>query len=175
MGWTDRCDTVLRWLIKDWDEVTKKKIAKRGKTTDPAKPFEDVADDADGVETIYKMLHEAAVAAGSLDQIGRQTRSASREGADAVVLSTVHKMKGGQAPVVFATGLRDGMLPHQKATDWEEERRIFYVASTRAMRELIVSCGGPASDFLIELGLAPDWRKSPDEATETDPNLDAIR
>lgn len=58
----------------------------------------------------------------------------------AVVLSTIHQAKGLEWAVVFIIGLRDGHFPHHKSLDnpreLEEERRLFYVAATRAKNEL---------------------------------------
>jgi DNA helicase II / ATP-dependent DNA helicase PcrA len=56
-----------------------------------------------------------------------------------VTLMTVHNAKGVEYPVVFIVGLEDGVFPHSRALDeggLEEERRLFYVGVTRAMREL---------------------------------------
>jgi DNA helicase-2/ATP-dependent DNA helicase PcrA len=58
----------------------------------------------------------------------------------AIVLSTIHQAKGLEWPVVFIIGLRDGHFPHYKSlenpAELEEERRLFYVAVTRAKDEL---------------------------------------
>jgi len=57
-----------------------------------------------------------------------------------VVLTTIHQAKGLEWPVVFIIGLRDGYFPNnrnlEKANELEEERRLFYVAVTRAKDEL---------------------------------------
>lgn len=61
---------------------------------------------------------------------------------DAVRLSTVHQAKGLEYPVVFVIGLADGAFPLQRAIeagDIEEERRLFYVAVTRAQDELYLT------------------------------------
>jgi DNA helicase-2/ATP-dependent DNA helicase PcrA len=59
---------------------------------------------------------------------------------NAVVLSTIHQAKGLEWKYVFIVGLRDGDFPHHKsledAKQLEEERRLFYVAATRARDEL---------------------------------------
>jgi DNA helicase-2/ATP-dependent DNA helicase PcrA len=55
---------------------------------------------------------------------------------------TVHNAKGLEYPVVFVTGCEDGVFPHSRALDeggLEEERRLFYVAVTRAMRQLYLT------------------------------------
>jgi DNA helicase-2/ATP-dependent DNA helicase PcrA len=85
--------------------------------------------------------------------------------ADTVRLTTIHQAKGLEFPVVFIIGAADGLLPLKRAIDSgdvEEERRLFYVAATRARDELyvlyprIVSQGGPPavlepSRFIEEL------------------------
>jgi DNA helicase-2/ATP-dependent DNA helicase PcrA len=88
---------------------------------------------------------------------------------DAVKLTTVHQAKGLEYDVVFVIGLADGQFPGRRsieAGDVEEERRLFYVAVTRARNELylcypkIASRPGPGgmmhtpSRFLQEL--SPD-------------------
>jgi DNA helicase-2/ATP-dependent DNA helicase PcrA len=59
---------------------------------------------------------------------------------NAVVLSTIHQAKGLEWKYVFIVGLRDGDFPHHKSLEdvkqLEEERRLFYVAATRARDEL---------------------------------------
>ena len=63
--------------------------------------------------------------------------------ADAVTMMTLHNAKGLEFPVVFLTGLEDGLFPLAKAFDdaslLEEERRLFYVGVTRAERKLFIS------------------------------------
>ncbi|HVU24592.1 MAG TPA: ATP-dependent helicase [Opitutus sp.] len=85
---------------------------------------------------------------------------------EAVKLTTVHQAKGLEYDVVFLIGLADGQFPGRRAVesgDVEEERRLFYVAVTRARNELYLSYpkvatrGGPGgmlltpSRFILEL------------------------
>ena len=69
----------------------------------------------------------------------------SDEEKDEVTLLSIHASKGLEFPYVFLIGFNDGMLPHQRSLDTklrkdlEEERRLCYVAITRARKELILS------------------------------------
>ena len=58
---------------------------------------------------------------------------------DGVSMMTVHKAKGLEFPVVFVVGLIEGLMPTKKNTDIEEERRICFVAISRAMDLLYLS------------------------------------
>ncbi len=64
--------------------------------------------------------------------------------AERVSLMTVHAAKGLEFPVVFVVGLEEGIFPHAASarddSGLEEERRLFYVAMTRAMERLYLSC-----------------------------------
>ena len=71
---------------------------------------------------------------------------------ETVKLTTIHQSKGLEFPVVFVLGLSEGLLPLKRAIedgDVEEERRLLYVAVTRAMEELylcfprVTASGGP--------------------------------
>lgn len=68
------------------------------------------------------------------------------ESSDYVVLMTIHSAKGLEFPRVYLSGMEDGVFPSymcinsEDPTDIEEERRLCYVAITRAMKKLIMSC-----------------------------------
>ncbi|WP_127126648.1 DNA helicase PcrA [Georgenia sp. SYP-B2076] len=93
-----------------------------------------------------------------------------------VTLMTVHTAKGLEFPVVFVTGLEDGTFPHQRSLSEEdelsEERRLAYVALTRARERLYLSRAAvrtawgmpqqfPASRFLDDIPTElVDWRRA---------------
>lgn len=71
---------------------------------------------------------------------------------DSLRLTTIHQAKGLEFPIVFVLGLADELFPIKRAIDsgdTDEERRLFYVAITRAMKELyliyprVTATGGP--------------------------------
>ena len=58
---------------------------------------------------------------------------------DKVKLLNIHKAKGTEYPIVFIIGCNEGLLPHCRSNDIDDECRLFYVAITRAERELYMS------------------------------------
>ena len=75
-----------------------------------------------------------------------------------VSLMTVHSVKGLEYDYVFIVGLEEGIFPHMNSlmnnSDLEEERRIFYIACTRAKkREHIYTVQGRHSMFLDEMDI----------------------
>jgi len=87
-----------------------------------------------------------------------------------VTLTTIHRSKGGEFPVVFSIGVNEGILPHARAEEPEEERRLFYVAVTRAMNELHISCVRQAAIGNRVLALSPSpFIKDAGLVIESDP------
>ncbi len=98
------------------------------------------------------------------------------EAGGVVTLMTLHTAKGLEFPVVFLTGLEDGVFPHARSLadpdELEEERRLAYVGVTRARERLYVSRAivrfawgapqhNPASRFLAEIpDRLTDWRRT---------------
>ncbi len=64
-----------------------------------------------------------------------------------LVLSTIHQAKGLEWDSVYIICLADGLLPLARATDIEEERRLFYVAISRAKDRLVMSCPAQSGRF----------------------------
>ncbi|MEK7412002.1 MAG: 3'-5' exonuclease, partial [Planctomycetota bacterium] len=100
----------------------------------------------------YRETEPAGGLAGFLETVALNTGANAREereaGSDRVQMMTLHSAKGLEFPVVFITGLENGLLPllrgkeaigTMEKTKLEEERRLMYVGITRAMQELYLS------------------------------------
>ena len=127
------------------------------------------ADEQDGA-TLAEFLERVALVADS-DQIPDDD-----DAGGVVTLMTLHTAKGLEFPVVFLTGLEDGIFPHSRslgdAPELEEERRLAYVGLTRAQHRLYVSRAivrsawgapqhNPPSRFLDELPTTlVDWKRT---------------
>jgi superfamily I DNA/RNA helicase len=110
----------------------------------------------------------------AMAKLKEQAEDTSKNKRDCVTLLTVHKSKGLESPVVFVMGLTEGIFPHKHSytlatedgpiiqSGLEEERRLAYVAVTRAQNLLFLSCilryrgsDAVASRFIQEAGLSP--------------------
>ena len=85
--------------------------------------------------------------AGFLDEIALYTDLDSHDPSeDAVVMMTMHSAKGLEFPVVFVVGMEEGIFPGMRTIgdpeEMEEERRLCYVALTRAKQRLYLTCAG---------------------------------
>ena len=87
-------------------------------------------------EGVMKFLEDAAL---------RSDQDALKDSPEGVRLLTVHASKGLEFRVVFIVGLEEGLFPHERASraarieDAEEERRLFYVALTRAKEKIFLT------------------------------------
>lgn len=79
----------------------------------------------------------------------RKVTAASRK-KSGVALSTIHSAKGLQWTDVWLVGCQEGVLPHAKSSDLEGERNCFFVACSRAERQLVITYSGIPSSFLKE-------------------------
>ena len=90
-------------------------------------------DSRDRAETMDQFLDHAALIADADDYDARAQ----------ITLMSLHAAKGLEFPLVFLTGLEEGLFPHSRTMlvpdDVEEERRLCYVGMTRAMDQLILS------------------------------------
>ncbi|MFJ9802188.1 DNA helicase PcrA [Streptomyces wuyuanensis] len=100
--------------------------------------FEQERGEEEGAGTLAEFLERVALVADS-DQIPDE----DEEGSGVITLMTLHTAKGLEFPVVFLTGMEDGVFPHMRALgqtkELEEERRLAYVGITRARERLFLT------------------------------------
>ena len=93
-------------------------------------------DELNPEEAVEALLENAALQSD-------QDEIKDKEEQDAVRLMTVHSAKGLEFPYVFISGLEEGLFPHERlddtGIDHEEERRLFYVALTRAEKKVYLT------------------------------------
>ncbi|MGW3954319.1 DNA helicase PcrA [Streptomyces sp. NPDC004752] len=128
------------------------------------------AGEAAAGSTLADFLEQVALVADS-DQIPD-----GEEGDGVITLMTLHTAKGLEFPVVFLTGMEDGVFPHMRALgqtkELEEERRLAYVGITRARERLYLTRSAmrsawgqpsynPPSRFLEEIPAAHmEWKRT---------------
>ncbi len=113
---------------------------------------DDEDSDADNwaLDNLAELVQVAArfrTAAEMIAHAERALRAAASKTQQGVTLSTVHQAKGREWETVFVAGVTDEILPHKNG-ELEEERRIFYVACSRAARRLVIAFHGKASMFV---------------------------
>lgn len=116
--------------------------------------------DNDPRDNILKLV-EYAGKKGSVQgffEWSQKVQRALRARTNCLTLSTIHQSKGKEWPYVFVVGVNNEVLPHIKG-DLEEEKRIYFVACSRAAKRLCVSASGVPSEFIKD--------KLPKEGTQT--------
>ncbi|MET7369634.1 DNA helicase PcrA [Streptomyces sp. NPDC005566] len=132
--------------------------------------FEQERAQDEGAGTLAEFLEKVALVADA-DQIPDE----DEDGSGVVTLMTLHTAKGLEFPVVFLTGMEDGVFPHMRALgqakELEEERRLAYVGITRARERLYLTRASmrsawgqpsynPPSRFLEEIpDQHLDWKR----------------
>ncbi|MDQ2666524.1 MAG: UvrD-helicase domain-containing protein [Gemmatimonadota bacterium] len=136
-------DELLREIVEGirYDEYLKAEGAEGADRIENVKELitgaAELVSDEEGEVGLTPLDHflQKAMLVAELDKLGPD--------ADAVTMMTLHNAKGLEFPVVFITGLEDGLFPLAKAFDdpamLEEERRLFYVGITRAERKLFLT------------------------------------
>lgn len=113
--------------------------------------LEELAKMAADYPTIKKFLLEL----GSFDEFKGETVLSAQERKEFLTLSTIHQAKGLEWETVFIIGFNDYEFPHPKALNsesaLEEERRLFYVAATRAKSLLYITY--PETKYTFKNGL----------------------
>jgi DNA helicase-2/ATP-dependent DNA helicase PcrA len=160
--------TELVTVAREFTEFTAEVAAPEANTADAG---DDGVPDAGSLPAFLERVSLVADA----DSIPAADGADGDEDSGVVTLMTVHTAKGLEYPVVFCTGWEDGIFPHMRAlgepAELAEERRLAYVAITRARQRLYLSralvrsawgqpMANPASRFLDEIPAELiDWRR----------------
>ncbi len=129
---SDQFDLVMRYYEPVFEKMYYDDYPKRRKELDQIKVL------ISGYGDLQSFVDDTA-----LDPPETGTADHPDPGDDArLALSTIHSAKGLEWDTVFVIGLADGRFPHQNAgpgEQWEEERRLLYVAATRAKQQLFLT------------------------------------
>ncbi len=134
-------ETILR-SINYYEYLATIKGSKKGR--DKEELEDEVNERINNIELLKDLSYEYADLRDFLDSITLTTEIPNEDLADeeCVKLMTIHASKGLEFPVVFVVGCNDEILPSKRAVnpeDKEEERRLLYVAMTRAKELLMLS------------------------------------
>lgn len=122
--------------------VTKGKPSENGDIHEQSENMDSFQDMCSQFETIEELLVH-------ISELNKHVTSNNDK--SKVKLITIHKSKGLEYPVVFLTGCSDGILPHYKSEDDNDERRLCYVGVTRAEKELYLSSIQFHNNKLLEI------------------------
>ncbi|KAI1633275.1 P-loop containing nucleoside triphosphate hydrolase protein [Biscogniauxia mediterranea] len=107
---------------------------RQGQLEEEPLPAVDRLEQAPDNDVLAKFLANVTLASD------KQTEDKDQEGKRLVTVSTIHAAKGLEWPVVFVPAVYKGSIPHVRSDDDNEERRLLYVAMTRAKVLLYLSC-----------------------------------
>lgn len=110
---------------------------------DEALPQIDGLEQEDASDSLSRFLANVSLASEVKKEEGQGSSTPQ------ITISTIHAAKGLEWPIVFIPGAYQGSIPHSRAEDTDEERRLLYVAMTRAKALLNMSC--PLKSSLGEL------------------------
>lgn len=123
---------LLAHFAKDKGEKAQGRVENLEELITAARNYEH--DTEEGLDPLPAFLSHAALESGE---------GQGEEWQDCVQLMSLHSAKGLEFPLVFLTGLEEGLFPHQRSLQeqgrLEEERRLCYVGMTRAMQALYIS------------------------------------
>ncbi|WP_313804553.1 ATP-dependent helicase [Cytobacillus sp.] len=123
-------------------------IKKRGNEGNKMEKGSDDLKDLKVAAKSFTSIHEFLEHTNHMKAMSKEIKELSRKYHNAITLSTIHRAKGLEYKVVYIIGAVDGSLPHDHALEAyrngdfspiEEERRLMYVAITRAMEHLYIS------------------------------------
>ncbi|KAF2643377.1 P-loop containing nucleoside triphosphate hydrolase protein [Massarina eburnea CBS 473.64] len=131
-NWEDRWANVEELVIQATQVATS--LSNGEEITDDILPVVEGIEQREdtAADTLSKFLANVALSTEIEKEDGEKSSQ--------VTISTIHAAKGLEWPVVFIPAVFDGSIPHSKADDHDEERRLLYVGMTRAQALLYLSC-----------------------------------
>ena len=131
-------EAVLRYGYEDYLKSTFENYQERLEDLNQLIAFVSTYDD------LQRFLTDTALSENfRAEATGPDAENGAADQSDQLILSTIHQAKGLEWKAVFVIGLADGLFPHAKTYDrpqeLSEERRLFYVASTRAREALYLT------------------------------------
>ncbi|MFJ5714905.1 UvrD-helicase domain-containing protein [Neobacillus sp. NPDC093127] len=123
-------------------------LKKRGNETSKLEKGSDDLKDLKVAAKSFETIESLLAHSEHMSAMNKEIKNLSKHFTDAISLSTIHRAKGLEYKTVYIIGTVDGSLPHDFAleahrngdfTALEEERRLFYVAMTRARDQLFIS------------------------------------
>lgn len=151
---------IISQYIKEGEEKYEERKVNMQELAYAGKTFKRSEDDDEDLNDIDLFISQATL----------QSETSKEKNVDTVSLMTVHASKGLEFPYVFLVGFEEGIFPSARSVqygDIEEERRLAYVAITRAEKELSISYSGSRygkgidkSCFIDELNIKSKRPKS---------------
>lgn len=136
---TTPADELAREMVKETGILTE---LRQENTNESLMRWENVQELISAIAE-FVSTNESATLSNFLQEVSLMTDADEEKGRNSVTLMTLHASKGLEFPVVFITGLEEGLFPlsmaSQERKDLEEERRLFYVGVTRAEEHLYLS------------------------------------
>lgn len=146
--WPQACTIACNWLVRHAESASS-----RGQL------------DAEDQVEMYRALTAELSAAGSTEAVISSRENAPRP-LHKVTLGTIHKAKGLEWSTVVGVGVEQGITPHKKATDPQEERRLLYVLVTRAKdRCALLGSSSKRSSFMASMPSVVEAKKIRDIVT----------
>ncbi|HEY2420028.1 MAG TPA: ATP-dependent helicase, partial [Neobacillus sp.] len=123
-------------------------LKKRGNESNKLEKGSDDLKDLKVAAKNFATIETLLAHAEHMSAMNKEIKNLSKHFTEAITLSTIHRAKGLEYKCVYVIGAVDGSLPHDFALEsyrngdfsaLEEERRLFYVAMTRAKEQLLIS------------------------------------
>lgn len=139
---TYREDHEQRWAnVQEFRSLGDDFVREMSVDPDDELPEVDGLEQAKGTDVLGKFLANVSLASDA------QSKGQDQDATPMVTISTIHAAKGLEWPVVFIPAAYNGSIPHVRSEDTDEERRLLYVAMTRAKALMYISCPSVSTSY----------------------------